>query len=341
MSTLGIRDVCALGALLALAACGDDVLTGIPAGDVAVDGAQEPRAEAASCEAGPVRMVKVRAGTFQMGSPTEEVGRLENETLHEVTLTHDLCVGVTEVTQGSFEEVTGTNPSADTTCGADCPVEQVSWHRAAEYANALSARHGLESCYRCIGGACEEAENPYTCGGYRLPTEAEWEYFARAGALTSFPNGEDLALGGDSQCLDLTAQDAAVRPDDVAAVCVSGQEQRARPVASLAANAWGLYDVSGNVWEWCHDAWSWEPTSEAVTDPVRRAVVVAEVGTQPAENVQPGINGAASPGANPRSVRGGSFRYYPGFARLAHRAGGPAETAYDDLGFRVVRTLPR
>ncbi len=112
----------------------------------------------------------IPAGSFQMGSPPEELGRYDNERQHRVTLTRAFWMGETEVTQGQWRAVTGSNPSRFTACGDDCPVEMVSWFDVVKYANGLSRMAGLAECYRISDGVTFRGPD---CEGYRLPTEAE------------------------------------------------------------------------------------------------------------------------------------------------------------------------
>jgi formylglycine-generating enzyme required for sulfatase activity len=179
----------------------------------------------------------IPAGTFMMGSPASEYERSSEETLHQVTLTKSFYLQTTEVTQGQWKAVMGSNPSYYSNCGDDCPVEQVSWYDCQSFITSLNQLEGTTK--------------------YRLPTEAEWEYACRAGTTTPFNTGNCLST-------DEANYDGS-RPYSG---CSSGiYRQTTVPVKSLSLNAWGLYDMHGNVGEFCQD-WYGDYSSSPVTDPV-------------------------------------------------------------------------
>jgi len=174
------------------------------------------------------------AGTFTMGSPSDELGRVSDEgPQHQVTLTKSFYMQTTEVTQAQWQAVMGSNPSSFWDCPT-CPVEMVSWNDVQEF----------------IGKMNQRGE-----GTYALPSEAQWEYAARAGSTTAFYNG------------GITVTDCAYDPnlDKIGWYCYNSN-YKAHPVAQKTPNAWGLYDMSGNVYEWCQD-WDGTYPSGAVTDP--------------------------------------------------------------------------
>ena len=274
----------------------------------------------------PGTWVLVGPGTFMMGSPASEDGRLDNETRHEVTLTGDFEIQTTEVTQEQFESLMEYAPSSFSECGESCPVETVSWHEAAAYCNALSYEAGLERCYSCSGREadveCEALGSPYGCPGYRLPTEAEWEYAARAGTTTATYNGDldvypsscDMSdvLGpialycGNSEVEYAGAYDCS----DVGGSESCGPHR----VSMRTPNDWGLHDMLGNVWEWCHDFYSLYSGSE--TDPV-------------------------GSGSGPyRVTRGGGFRSRAVYNRAANRRRSVHVIHSSSYGFRPARSLP-
>jgi len=260
------------------------------------------------------KWVTIKAGTFKMGSPGNEACRNPDETQHQVTLTSDFEIQNVEVTQAQFKAALGYNPSKFTACGTGCPVEQVTWHEAAAYCNALSAKQGLASCYTCVGSGptivCQEADaftagGIYGCPGYRLPTEAEWEYAYRAGSTSPLYNGSITSCTGT----DATASKIGWYDK------ISGKTTH--PVGQKTANKHGLYDMAGNVWEWCND-WHLSATStSAVTDPWGAKISAW------------------------REERGGSWNNAAAGLRAANRAKNKPTARHDHIGFRPVRTLPR
>jgi len=182
---------------------------------------------------------------FVMGSPADEAPFANEVPQHTVVTTRPILVQRVEVTQAAWQALLGEDPSSYSARSDDHPVEQVNWSDAAGYANALSTAEGLEECY-VIDGDAVAWPRGLDCSGYRLPTEAEWEYAARAGTSTRF-------WSGDSN-------------DDCSRVGWCGDQGGTHPVAQFAPNPWGLYDVHGNVWEWVWDRFG-DYGEEAVVDP--------------------------------------------------------------------------
>ncbi len=182
-------------------------------------------------------MVWIEPGTFLMGSPENELGREDDETQHQVTLTSGYWLGKYEVTQAQYKAVMGIDWK-----GADLPVEQISWKDATNFCAKLTA---IE---RAAGRLPEGYE-------YTLPTEAQWEYACRAGTTTALNSGKNLS--DKNKCPEM---------DEVGWYWYNGGGNNPYPVGQKKPNAWGLYDMHGNVWEWCLDWYGSYPTS-SVTDP--------------------------------------------------------------------------
>ncbi len=185
-------------------------------------------------------MVKIPAGTYPLGCTPRQSDCAFDEARHEVVLVHGFSIGRTEVTQGLWRWVMGSNPSYFSSCGDDCPVEQVGWADAAHFANALSAKEGLEVCYQ-ISGESVVWSRGLACSGYRLPTEAEWEVAARGGRDTVYAGGRSAGQ---------------------VAWYAANAQGTTHPVGSKTPNRFGLSDMSGNVWEWTWDGYgAYWPTS--------------------------------------------------------------------------------
>jgi formylglycine-generating enzyme required for sulfatase activity len=242
---------------------------------------------------GSIEMVLLPAGTFAMGCR----GCGDNASdVHTVSV-DSFLMDRYEVTQAEYQRQGLPNPSHFK--GPDLPVEQVNWPLAATYCNARSRADGFKPCYNEADGACD-----FEADGYRLPTEAEWEYACRAGSTTDYSFGNDLRQLGKY------------------AWFADNAERKTHPVGRKEPNRWGLYDMHGNVAEWCNDVYD--------------------------------VNYyRASPAANPRGpadgrlyvLRGGSWKLSAESLRSGSRQGevpgfSDACLARDAIGFRCVRKAP-
>jgi formylglycine-generating enzyme required for sulfatase activity len=250
-------------------------------------------------------MVWLPPGTFVMGSPTNEAERYADETQHTVTLTKGFYMRKYAVTQGEYLALIGSNPSYFTTrdynsntipADLNRPVEQVSWIDATNYCAHLTQQ--------------EQAAGRVPSGWvYRLPTEAEWEYACRAGTTTAFHYGDAL-YGGMANFDDHDVYDASIGTIYISSPAVLWLP-RTTTVGSYQPNGWGLYDMHGNVWEWCRDLYGFYPIG-SVTDP------------------QGATSGVA------RVFRGGSW-FHPGnLCRSALRYFNSTSYRSYNVGFRVV-----
>jgi len=248
-------------------------------------------------------MILINGGTFMMGSPPDEPGHDNTEVLHQVNLS-SFYIGKYEVTQAEYQEIMGENPSRFK--GKNLPVEYVSWEDAILYCNRRSRKEGLTPFYeieQIPGGGTITTQNYATANGYRLPTEAQWEYAARAGTTTPFFTGDNITTD--------QANYRGNRPYNNNAKGI--YRRRTTVVGSFPPNPWGLYDMHGNVWELCNDHFRANYPKDMQTDPVFLT-------------------------KNGRNFvrRGGSWEDSGEKARSAWRDYIPQHFSLDTVGFRVV-----
>ena len=192
----------------------------------------------------------IPAGTFWMGSDDGgPYGEEEEQPRHQVRISKSFWLGQTPVTQEQWQAVMGDNPSEFAGKGRNLPVEEVSWFDCVRYCNKLSELEGYDPVYRIGAGDEPTIEIDLGRNGYRLPTEAEWEYAAKAGTELEYAGSDDI--------------------DDVAWYDGNAGEQT-MSVTEKMPNNWGLHDMSGNVYEWCSDIWNdsaYQDRSTITTDP--------------------------------------------------------------------------
>lgn len=231
------------------------------------------------------KFVLIPQGKFTMGALDTEDDSEDDEIQHQVTISKPFYLGVHEVTQGQYEQVMGTNPShfqkrvIRKNNSSNYPVEQVSWDDAIEFCKKLSDNPKEKAAKRV----------------YRLPTEAEWEWACRAGGSSAYAFGDSKQMLGDYAWFQ------------------SNSDRKTHPVGSLKPNAWGLFDMHGNVWEWCQDFYGDYPKTDA-KDPTGPSV-----GTY-------------------RVNRGGGWIDEASSCRSSHRFGDQPDLKINDIGFRVVMT---
>jgi formylglycine-generating enzyme required for sulfatase activity len=249
------------------------------------------RGEAKTGTASEEKTLLLPGGTFTMGDEDEI-----DSPLHEVTVSA-FYIDTHLVTQDQYKELMGKNPSRWK--GDENPVEQIRWSDAVKYCNARSSAQGLDACYDLNTWKCD-----FTANGYRLPTEAEWEYACRAGTTTAYFFGDDASK----------LKEYAWFKDN--------SRGKPRPVGQKPANPWGLYDMHGNVWEWCNDFYQVDYYPES-----------------PKENPRGPETGET------KIVRGGAWKFSAESCRSGYRYNEnpgyvDACFGYDIYGFRCVRNAP-
>ncbi len=250
-----------------------------------------------------IKLVRIEAGEFLMGTTKDQMDLLirafsdrewyaQEQPSHSVRLSKAFYLAIHEVTQGQYQAVMGENPS-HFRGSVDLPVETVYWFDAVQFCNELSRREKRTPFYRIVKG--DSIEVTVTGGnGYRLPTEAEWEYACRAKRSTLYPFGDDFGPLGEH------------------AWYLGNSERKTHPVGQRLPNAWGLYDMLGNVWEWCADGFDKRYyASSPPTDP-------------------PGTTRTS-----PRVNRGGCWYNRPEVCRPANRNESVPGGRDYSLGFRV------
>lgn len=218
-----------------------------------------------------INLVKIPAGSFLMGSPLTDAGRLDFESPQRLVHVPEFFMSQTQITQLQWSTIMGNNPSYF--IGDDLPVDSVSWAQAKEFCAKLSEQSGKL---------------------YRLPTESEWEYACRGGSNTAYCFGDDESRLGDYAWYDVNS------------------DSQTHPVGTKKPNEFGLFDMHGNVWEYCWDSW-YDNYEDAPCD------------------------GSPRTGDSPRRVaRGGSWFNDCGYCRSAVRVNFRFDAIYYDFGFRVV-----
>lgn len=250
------------------------------------------------CQA--TELVPIKGGQFTMGSPASEFRHGKDEVQHSVTL-KDFYLGKFEVTQKEFREVMNAAPGNFK--GDNLPIENVTWFKAVEYCNALSREEGVTPAYAITGaGDAITVTWSRNADGYRLPTEAEWEYACRAGTNTPFNTGENITTDQANYYGSYPYKDVP-----------RGQYRDSTvPVGSVPPNTWGLHEMHGNVWEWCWD-WYGEYASGPQTQP-----------NGPTEGTY-------------RVNRGGGWNDFGRHLRSAYRAAHTPSNRTFNIGFRVAR----
>ena len=226
-----------------------------------------------------LEMVEIPAGTFYMGSPENEVGRNDSEGPQHQVNVPNFFIGKYPLTQAQYQAIIGNNPAHFK--GNNRPVERVSWNNAVAFCQKLSQKTGKN---------------------YKLPSEAQWEYACRAGTTTPFYFGESITP-------DLVNYDGKY----AYAAAPKGQyRKQTTDVGTFPPNAFGLYDMHGNVFEWCEDDWQ----ENYINAPINGTALINQ--------------------SIHKLLRGGSWDHLPVFCRSAYRSSYNLDSYYFNIGFRVV-----
>ena len=236
----------------------------------------------------PSTIVLIPGGTFKMGD-IQGKGDNNERPVHDVSLS-SFKMSIYEITQGLYQSVMGSNPSYLKLYGDNYPVDKVSWYDAVKFCNKLSDKSGFGRCYDESTWECNFSKN-----GFRLPTEAEWEYACRAGTETKYYTGNSVSELGSAGWYG------------------SNSGHKIHPIGQKEANNFGLYDMHGNVWEWCNDWYGKDYYSSS-----------------------PSTNPTGPTSGFHRVMRGGSWRNTAEGCRLAVRSRLYPVSQYNFLGFRVV-----
>ena len=261
-------------------------------GDVAIEDLSESEKE--FCVRMSKEMVRIPTGEFMMGALDDDDDAYDYEKpRHKVTLTNDFMIGKYSVTQALWDSVMGSNPSRFK--GANRPVEKVSWFDVVDFCNKLSEQEGLEQVYTISG---DDITCDWDSKGYRLPTEAEWEYSARGGEYHKYSGSnhvDEVTWYWDNSG--------------------TGNGRQTHPVGQKKPNGFGLYDMTGNVHEWVWDWWTDDYSTENQLDSIE--------------------NPTGDPTGSGRVFRGGSWRSFPKRVRTSTRNFNGSMVRNGDLGFRI------